>query len=83
MMNGYSLAKVQFIIIQGLLIGGYAGFYINKKSYFWVFSAVSYMFWRNALLYNMLAYVWESVLIHFREWLGPNHSVVLHALSSD
>ena len=41
------------------------------------------MFLPNALLYNTLANVGESVLIHFREWLGPNHSVILHALQSN
>ena len=41
------------------------------------------MFLRNVLLYNMLAYVGGSVVIHFRELLGPNHSVILHALQSD
>ena len=51
--------------------------------YFWFFHAVSYMILRNVLLYNMLANVGESVVIHFREWLGPNHSVILHALQSD
>ena len=41
------------------------------------------MILRNVLLYNMLANVGESVVIHFRESLGPNHSVILHALQSD
>ena len=41
------------------------------------------MILRNALLYNTLANVGESVLIHFREWLEPYHSVILHALPSD
>ena len=47
------------------------------------FNAVSYMVLRNVLLYNMLGHVGKSVVIHFREWLGPNHSVILHALQSD
>ena len=41
------------------------------------------MFWRNALSDNTLAYVGKSILIHKTEWLGPNHSIVLHALQSN
>ncbi len=56
---------------------------IKNIFYFWFFHAVSYMILQNVLLYNMLANVGESVVIHFGEWLDPNHSVVLHALPSD
>jgi hypothetical protein len=50
---------------------------------FYFFNAISYMFLRNVLLYNMLSHVCMSIVIHFREWLGPNHSIILHAFRSD
>ena len=51
--------------------------------YFWFFNAVSYMFLRNVLLYNMLSHVCMSIVIHFWEWLGPNHSIILHTFPSE
>ena len=55
----------------------------DKEPFILFLKVISYMFSPIVLLYNALAYVGNPILIHKTEWLGPNHSIVLHAFQSD